>query len=355
MYYNTHNFTTDFPRAKNYYTQESIVEAFPHLKDLNDANFDINSIPEHAQFFILRSSNDDNIHKAVKYHLWCTTSGGKVALSNAWKDAEKKGLTPEIYLIFSVVNSNHFLGVAKMTSDMKDDETFKYWWEPMKWFGSFQIQWLFIKDIHESIFDKMKEENAGTNSFVNMKDSSKLSYENGKEVLAIFRDYESKTSIFGFFSFMDLREDYIRNLRENDESFTKSFNENCQAYQSNPESFSPAKKTYTRRTGGSKYYGGGNYYNSFGNNKRQGNTYYRKTYTATKQSNNGVANGRNISSHKNGVPQQFLSEEEYPPLSLAEQYGIKPLAKKKTALRLPKKGDESVAKEGEKAEEQQSN
>jgi len=32
--------------------------------------------------------------------MWSTTTGGKAALSNAWKEAEKQGLAPEIFLIF---------------------------------------------------------------------------------------------------------------------------------------------------------------------------------------------------------------------------------------------------------------
>ena len=70
MYSNVNTpFYTTFPRAKDYFTQETVLEAFPHLKGLNDLEFDINAVPEHAQFFILRSSNDDNIHKVIIYSI----------------------------------------------------------------------------------------------------------------------------------------------------------------------------------------------------------------------------------------------------------------------------------------------
>ena len=58
-------FSTKFPRARNYHSIQSIAEAFPHLQTLNDANFDIESISSNAQFYILRSVNDDNIHKVL--------------------------------------------------------------------------------------------------------------------------------------------------------------------------------------------------------------------------------------------------------------------------------------------------
>jgi len=58
---------------------------------------------------------------------------------------------------FSVVTSKQFLGVAKMTSNINDEETFKYWWESCKWFGTLQIEWLFIKDIHYAYFEHIIE------------------------------------------------------------------------------------------------------------------------------------------------------------------------------------------------------
>jgi hypothetical protein len=165
--YNTYgnsntSFYTKFPRAADYTNQESIVEAFPHLESMNNVNFDLSTVSDNAHFYIMRSSNDDNVHKAIKYHMWSTTTGGKATLSNAWKEAEKQGLAPEIYLIFSVVNSNHILGIAKMTSDIKDDDSFMYWWEPAKWYGSFQLEWVFVKDIHHAKFEHIREEGFGT-------------------------------------------------------------------------------------------------------------------------------------------------------------------------------------------------
>jgi len=107
----------------------------------------------------------------MKYHIWTTTNSGKQVLSRAWNEFKEKGKEPEVYLIFreaffppyynnslsSVVNSNQFLGIAKLISDIDHNETFKYWWEPCKWFGSYQIQWLFAKDIPHSNFEHLTQ------------------------------------------------------------------------------------------------------------------------------------------------------------------------------------------------------
>jgi len=56
-------FSQDFPRAKSYVELPLIIDAFPHLKELNNPEFDVESISPNAQFYMMRSSNDDNIHK----------------------------------------------------------------------------------------------------------------------------------------------------------------------------------------------------------------------------------------------------------------------------------------------------
>lgn len=59
-------FKNKFPRLKNYENEDEIREAFKTtLDNVNDESFD----PEAAKngaFFILRSTNDENIHKVAK-------------------------------------------------------------------------------------------------------------------------------------------------------------------------------------------------------------------------------------------------------------------------------------------------
>lgn len=55
-------FATEFPRALDYSNEEQVVQAIPHYKEINSPSFDPDKIT-HAHFFILRSTNDDDIHK----------------------------------------------------------------------------------------------------------------------------------------------------------------------------------------------------------------------------------------------------------------------------------------------------
>jgi len=243
-------FTNKFPRAGDYFNFQSLLETFPHLQGLNDPFFDIESVSPDAHFYIMRSSNDDNIHKAIKYHIWTTTASGKNMLSRAWREFQDKGINPEVYLIFSVVNSNQFLGVAKLASDILHNETFKYWWEPCKWFGVFNIKWLFVKDIHHAQFEHLKQEvyqhidhnNIKTPtlcSVINLRDSTKINAKVGKQILSIFAKHPIKPNVFDSFAYMDRREDQLRVQRDSDPNFVKLFDEYLTAYQQHPETFRP--------------------------------------------------------------------------------------------------------------------
>jgi len=305
-------YSTKFPRASTYSTQQAITEAFPHLENVNDSSFDVESISPNAQFYILRSGNDDNIHKAIKYHIWATTANGKSVLKQAWQDFEEKGLTPEIYLVFSVVNSNQFLGVAKMTSNIINEESFKYWWEPCKWFGTFQLQWLFVKDIPHFKFEHIKENNYNT-SIINSRDSTPISAESGKQIVKTFMENPSSPSIFESFEYMDRREDYIRNQRDTDTEFQQFFDSSCEAYKQDPEGFQPQRRPYHTRKAGRKPR------SNFANNKKynNGNHYYAKTYYYKRNGNNTTA------AQPAATTTESQQAQPAKPVSLEEQFVVK--------------------------------
>lgn len=58
-------FENEFPRALNYSQEEDIMKVFPHYKEINNPSFDPDKLT-HSDFFILRSTNDDDIHKVNK-------------------------------------------------------------------------------------------------------------------------------------------------------------------------------------------------------------------------------------------------------------------------------------------------
>jgi hypothetical protein len=290
-------FSTKFPRAKDYNNIKSITETFPTLEKINDPNFAVENISPDAHFYILRSSNDDNIHKAIKYQIWSSPPANKALLRKAWQEFEDKKEAPEIYLIFTVVSSNQFLGVAKMASNIKDNSTFKYWWEPCKWFGTFDLQWVFIKDIHHSKFENIKEENTPV---INLRDGTKISAKVGKQLLNIFKNHPNKPSIFECFDYMDRREDYIRYQRDTDPEFATYFAECCQKYQEDPETVFFQKSQYYVKK----------------NNYRKPMNGYRKQYNNTFYPKNNYNNSYyNNNNTRNETPKQ--------PVNIFEQFTVR--------------------------------
>lgn len=61
---------------------------------------------EKAKFYVIKSYNEDDIHKCVKYDVWSSTPNGNKKLDAAFHEAEAKadesGTRCPIFLFFSV-------------------------------------------------------------------------------------------------------------------------------------------------------------------------------------------------------------------------------------------------------------
>lgn len=56
---------------------------FSASRFMNDNSFDLNKI-KNAQFYIIRSTCDDDIHKSIKYGVWTSTHRNNVMLNEAF-------------------------------------------------------------------------------------------------------------------------------------------------------------------------------------------------------------------------------------------------------------------------------
>ena len=57
----------------------------------------------------------------------------------------------------SIFKEKKFYGVAKMTSDIQADKSFKYWAEGARFFGLCNIEWIFVKTIDDINLCQIKE------------------------------------------------------------------------------------------------------------------------------------------------------------------------------------------------------
>ena len=101
-----------YTEAKNYQNWDSIFETYPHLKNINSPD-DLEKGPK-VHGMVIRSANDDNVHKGIKYGIWTTTPKNKNKIEQLWQ--RKLSQNTNTYLFFSAVKSGMFEGVARLKS-----------------------------------------------------------------------------------------------------------------------------------------------------------------------------------------------------------------------------------------------
>jgi hypothetical protein len=123
-----------------------IMSKYPNLAQVNSVSEGIShKVSENSKFFVIKSFNEEDVHKAIKYSLWSSTKAGNKTLSEAFAETKEKG--GEVYLIFSCNGSGRYIGVAKMLNQVNETKEFNYWTQDAKWQGLFDVEWIFIKDI----------------------------------------------------------------------------------------------------------------------------------------------------------------------------------------------------------------
>eukprot|EP00825_Cyclidium_porcatum_P039217 TRINITY_DN46_c0_g1_i2.p1 TRINITY_DN46_c0_g1~~TRINITY_DN46_c0_g1_i2.p1 ORF type:complete len:373 (-),score=59.23 TRINITY_DN46_c0_g1_i2:676-1794(-) len=190
---------------------DDVIKKLPHLESLKQyAQTDFNKIQD-AYCVIIRSNNDDDVHKAIKYNVWCSTGTTNQMLNQLYQKAKSEN--KDIYLFFSVVKSGQFSGVAKLIDQLDETQSFAYWWQIHKWRGIFKLQWVFIKDIIYKKFEGLNNELHLP--VIRSKDGTKLIWEEtGKKMLDIFQKADKEPNIFNDFEIMEEREQGLRSMRD---------------------------------------------------------------------------------------------------------------------------------------------
>ncbi|KAJ8366673.1 hypothetical protein AAFF_G00345550 [Aldrovandia affinis] len=178
-----------------------VLEKLRAAHSYNPKDFDWNL--HNGRVFIIKSYSEDDIHRSIKYSIWCSTEHGNKRLDNAFRTVATKG---PVYLLFSVNGSGHFCGVAEMRSPV-DYGTSAGVWLQDKWKGKFDINWLFVKDVPNSQLRHIRLENNDNKPVTNSRDTQEVPLEKAKQVLKIIAIYKHTTSIFDDFSHYERRQE----------------------------------------------------------------------------------------------------------------------------------------------------
>ncbi|CAH9129572.1 unnamed protein product [Cuscuta epithymum] len=169
-----------------------------------------------AKFFVIKSYSEDDVHKSIKYNVWSSTPNGNRKLNSAYEDAQRiaagNSTGCPVFMFFSVNASGQFCGVAEMIGhvDFHKDMDF---WQQDKWSGSFPVKWHFVKDVSNSNFRHITLENNENKPVTNSRDTQEIYFKKGMEMLKIFKNFTSRTSLFDDFMFYESREKIMQEDR----------------------------------------------------------------------------------------------------------------------------------------------
>ncbi|XP_018612268.2 YTH domain-containing family protein 1 [Scleropages formosus] len=186
-----------------------VLEKLRAAHSYNPKDFDWNI--KVGRVFIIKSYSEDDIHRSIKYSIWCSTEHGNKRLDAAFRAMNGKG---PVYLLFSVNGSGHFCGVAEMRSPV-DYGTSAGVWAQDKWKGKFDVNWLFVKDVPNSQLRHIRLENNDNKPVTNSRDTQEVPLEKAKQVLKIIATYKHTTSIFDDFSHYEKRQEEEEVVRKN--------------------------------------------------------------------------------------------------------------------------------------------
>lgn len=148
------------------------------------------------RFFVIKSYSEDDIHRSIKYEIWCSTDHGNKRLDDAFKERNKDG--GNILLFFSVNGSGHFCGMAQMMTAVDYNSTSSVWSQD-KWKGKFKVKWIYVKDVPNNKLRHITLENNENKPVTNSRDTQEVPNAKGIEVLQILHSYKHTTSIFDDF------------------------------------------------------------------------------------------------------------------------------------------------------------
>ena len=185
-----------------------VLEKLRLVNNYNPKDFDWN--PKQGRVFIIKSYSEDDIHRSIKYNIWCSTEHGNKRLDAAYRSLGAKG---PLYLLFSVNGSGHFCGVAEMRSPV-DYNTCAGVWSQDKWKGRFDVRWIFVKDVPNSQLRHIRLENNENKPVTNSRDTQEVPLDKARQVLKIIAGYKHTTSIFDDFSHYEKRQEEEESVKK---------------------------------------------------------------------------------------------------------------------------------------------
>eukprot|EP00340_Litonotus_pictus_P007203 CAMPEP_0170525720 /NCGR_PEP_ID=MMETSP0209-20121228/11158_1 /TAXON_ID=665100 ORGANISM="Litonotus pictus, Strain P1" /NCGR_SAMPLE_ID=MMETSP0209 /ASSEMBLY_ACC=CAM_ASM_000301 /LENGTH=594 /DNA_ID=CAMNT_0010815109 /DNA_START=236 /DNA_END=2020 /DNA_ORIENTATION=- len=233
------NYIADEGKLNNYKSSDSPKKqtnnqsfiALTNIKNISSflSNYIYPSNPNNylARYFVIKSIDEDNILKSIKFSVWSSTQKGNSKLNKIYKDC--LGKYP-IYLFFSINGSGKFLGVAQMVSEVDNNINYNNWVLTDKWKGFFKLHWLIIKDVPNKYFKNLSNNLNEGKCVVSSRDTQEIEKRSGDYMQQIIINYPYESSIVDddkydqdFFKHSTfIQSNYITMLKSNNNKVEKS-------------------------------------------------------------------------------------------------------------------------------------
>ncbi|KAB0797533.1 hypothetical protein PPYR_08526 [Photinus pyralis] len=178
-----------------------VLDELRGKNNYNPPDYDL--LAPNARFFVIKSYSEDDIHRSIKYEIWCSTEHGNKRLDHAYREREGNG---PVYLFFSVNGSGHFCGMAQMMSSVDYNSNSSVWSQD-KWKGQFKVRWVYVKDVPNVQLRHIRLENNENKPVTNSRDTQEVPHAKGLQVLRIMHSYRHSTSIFDDFVHYEKRQE----------------------------------------------------------------------------------------------------------------------------------------------------
>ncbi|RZC73403.1 hypothetical protein C5167_048887 [Papaver somniferum] len=161
---------------------------------------------ENAKFFVIKSFQEVDIHKSIKYSVWASTQNGNKKLDAVYHDAyklsrEARKVCP-IFLFFLANGSGQFVGLAEMTGPVDFDKNMDFW-QLERWNGFFPVEWRIIKDIPNHHFQHILNEFNENKPVTYCRDTQEIGLKKGLQMLDIFKSYQVTTMLLDDYDFYE--------------------------------------------------------------------------------------------------------------------------------------------------------
>ncbi|XP_019876443.1 YTH domain-containing family protein 2 [Aethina tumida] len=190
-----------------------VLDELRGKNNYNPTDFDLTA--PNARFFVIKSYSEDDIHRSIKYEIWCSTEHGNKRLDQAYRERERDGVggMGPVYLFFSVNGSGHFCGMAQMVSAVDYNANSSVWSQD-KWKGQFKVRWIYVKDVPNVQLRHIRLENNDNKPVTNSRDTQEVPHPKGLQVLRIMHSYRHSTSIFDDFVHYEKRQEEEDNRKQ---------------------------------------------------------------------------------------------------------------------------------------------